>query len=680
MVFSRTLRVPVLLLALSISVFARARTSGYCAQGGQVSVTGSVPSSTKIQQSYPQCVLTIFYTGGASGSVTTNGTAVTWTGGTLFNANSGWPGLTMTINGTGYTIASVNSTTSITLTTPTSPSVQASPVTYAMPSTAPAPIFSDNAGTVQANPFTASRTGYWSYYADNGTYDISANGGGIPAPFTWGAVSIADPCTVNGNAFNAACFGAKANGASNDTAAIQAMFSARPTGATTLSNSNTPVSYLVTSTVTMTVPVGTDSFGLNSPGPVIDGGGATILCSQTSGPCLKLISANINARQGLVLKNLTVEYVGSSTGVTGILVQDFIQPRFDNVKILNFYTSGSYGMELNDTEIGYFTRMYFTYNYIAAHITNLSTTNKFIGADFEVNRQALLIDTGSTTFTCDQCVIESNTGVHAVEVKNMIGDPDGMSGTRFVNSYMENNGDGTANARALYFYADTGRFLLSTTITGNNWNTMKSGQGYPIEFAGPGLIDYVTFHGNQCNLGADINAGILTTGTASFTTSTSDNCNIPAADLTINNNDGSFLTGRIRLNSAVGIGTTPSIGTPGIPWTTGYFSALETNVLYLSAFGQILAAGSDTQIGTSMTPIPNAYITTITGQNVALLPGGLVVTGPTTVGGGASCTSGLAGARSFATNSSVTTFNSIAVGGGTNGVPIFCDGTNWRVG
>lgn len=41
---------------------------------------------------------------------------------------------------------------------------------------------------------------------------------------------------------------------------------------------------------------------------------------------------------------------------------------------------------------------------------------------------------------------------------------------------------------------------------------------------------------------------------------------------------------------------------------------------------------------------------------------------------------GLLGARAFVTNSSVTTFNSVVAGGGANGVPVFCDGTDWRVG
>jgi hypothetical protein len=38
------------------------------------------------------------------------------------------------------------------------------------------------------------------------------------------------------------------------------------------------------------------------------------------------------------------------------------------------------------------------------------------------------------------------------------------------------------------------------------------------------------------------------------------------------------------------------------------------------------------------------------------------------------------GARSFVTDANATTFNSIVAGGGSNSVPVFSDGTNWRIG
>jgi len=158
----------------------------------------------------------VYYAGGASGSVTTAGTAVTWQGGTPFNANSGWVGLTITINSVAYVIASVASPTSLALTS--SAGTQSSQVSYSMPSTAPAAIFSDNNGTTASNPFSASSTGYWGFYADNGTYDVKMSGGGIPSPFTWGAISVFDPVSLASNSL--AYYGAKGDGTTNDAAAV----------------------------------------------------------------------------------------------------------------------------------------------------------------------------------------------------------------------------------------------------------------------------------------------------------------------------------------------------------------------------------------------------------------------------------------------------------------------------
>lgn len=38
------------------------------------------------------------------------------------------------------------------------------------------------------------------------------------------------------------------------------------------------------------------------------------------------------------------------------------------------------------------------------------------------------------------------------------------------------------------------------------------------------------------------------------------------------------------------------------------------------------------------------------------------------------------GARRFVTDANSTTFHAIAVGGGSNSVPVFNNGTNWRIG
>lgn len=39
-----------------------------------------------------------------------------------------------------------------------------------------------------------------------------------------------------------------------------------------------------------------------------------------------------------------------------------------------------------------------------------------------------------------------------------------------------------------------------------------------------------------------------------------------------------------------------------------------------------------------------------------------------------------AGARAFVTDANATTFNSTVAGGGANNLPVFSDGTNWKIG
>jgi hypothetical protein len=51
-------------------------------------------------------------------------------------------------------------------------------------------IYSDTSSTPKANPFTSASTGIWSFFANDGTYDVKFSGGGIPAPFSMGNFSI----------------------------------------------------------------------------------------------------------------------------------------------------------------------------------------------------------------------------------------------------------------------------------------------------------------------------------------------------------------------------------------------------------------------------------------------------------------------------------------------------------
>lgn len=53
---------------------------------------------------------------------------------------------------------------------------------------------------------------------------------------------------------------------------------------------------------------------------------------------------------------------------------------------------------------------------------------------------------------------------------------------------------------------------------------------------------------------------------------------------------------------------------------------------------------------------------------------------PYTVAGLPSAATAAAGARAFVTDANATTYGSIVAGGGSNGVPVFCNGTSWLIG
>jgi hypothetical protein len=57
-----------------------------------------------------------------------------------------------------------------------------------------------------------------------------------------------------------------------------------------------------------------------------------------------------------------------------------------------------------------------------------------------------------------------------------------------------------------------------------------------------------------------------------------------------------------------------------------------------------------------------------------------LLTTPTTVSGLPACNTGAKSQRQFVTDATATTFMSTVVGGGSNNVPVVCDGTNWKIG
>ncbi len=239
MLYAESMRILCLLL-LPFTASAMGSLSGYCTQGGQKVFQNGIPSTTQVMQSYPQCSVSVFYTGGPSGAVSTSGTAVTLAYGSLFNASGQWSTLHIVINSVTFTIASVSSATSLTLTT--SAGTQ-STVVYSMAATTPAPVFTANGSTL-ANPFTSSLQGYWQFYAPDNQYDIRLSGGGIPAPFTWGAQDLMNPLytapggipvpypVIASQFVDVRSYGAVCNGTTPDDAGFAAAIAAAPSGST----------------------------------------------------------------------------------------------------------------------------------------------------------------------------------------------------------------------------------------------------------------------------------------------------------------------------------------------------------------------------------------------------------------------------------------------------------------
>lgn len=157
--------------------------------------------------------------------------------------------------------------------------------------------------------------------------------------------------------------------------------------------------------------------------------------------------------------------------------------------------------------------------------------------------------------------------------------------------------------------------------------------------------------------------GTLGLGTAALATIGTSGDTVPK-----NNTGNTFSAAQTIDRGSIGVAMTVKGGTQ---W--GYFFSSNT------AFWMAAEAGVENAVGVTTSGLDfwagNASRLTITSASLAAtVP---ITTGTYTVAG---LPAGAAGMRAFVTDANATTFASVVAGGGANGVPVYHDGTNWRIG
>ncbi len=255
-------------------------------------------------------------------------------------------------------------------------------------------LYSDNSGTVLSNPFSASSTGFWFFYADNGRYDVrfsSVSSLPINSPFTQGDYLLCDPQDNSGlfscgagsgtpNWFSVQSYGATGDCITDDTVAIQAAITAAQAygqgGAVVYFPVPIGGCYLVSTTgFVLTHPLtlmGTSGVDLFSAANIRNSNlsGNLFMFNQGSqGSLVEGLSIRQNAApvagaailinfttsiEGSGLSPMTLNHVAISNYYDGVVVTNGNEMSFSNLTIVanahdGFRVDGGLGFHINDS-------------------------------------------------------------------------------------------------------------------------------------------------------------------------------------------------------------------------------------------------------------------------------------------------------------------------------------------
>jgi hypothetical protein len=218
--------------------------------------------------------------------------------------------------------------------------------------------------------------------------------------------------------------------------------------------------------------------------------------------------------------------------------------------------------------------------------------------------------------------------------------------------------------------------------TGTSWDTSYNvtGTGSVVLNAAPSLTGAIV-------LGATNDTSTITLGRPTTSSQTINIANaVLASGNTQNINIGASAASGSTTNIVIGSaasGSTSIIGTVliGGPANTGTITlGRSVNTQIVNIANGIVSSGNTSTI--------NMGTAGASGSTTTITIGGTANTSTTTVNGlfkqqtylVANLPTGSAGAKSFVTNALTPTFGSAVVGGGAVGVPVYHDGTSWKVG
>lgn len=212
----------------------------------------------------------------------------------------------------------------------------------------------------------------------------------------------------------------------------------------------------------------------------------------------------------------------------------------------------------------------------------------------------------------------------------------------------------------------------NTALDSNSSGTNNTAVGYDALTANTDGIQNTAMGASalDANTGGDYNTAF---GYSALTTATTANYNTAVGYRALN----AALTG--ANNTAVGADAL-LLATGADNTAVGYQAG---DALTTGTNNIIIGNGADAATATTSNSITlgNASVTTMRVPGLSITAGVKYMNfGVLTVGTLPAAATAGAGARAFVSDANATTFASIVAAGGANGVPVYSDGTNWRIG